>query len=300
MGLPPPAGACRIIAGLHELKSRYDVILCDVWGVLHDGRRSFPEPAQALLRFRAEGGTVVLLTNAPRPCGAVMRQLDGLGVPRAAYDGLVTSGDATVALIAARGNKPLLHIGPPRDHALLDEVRLKAGFQPRCAKIEEADYGLCTGLFDDAVETPDDYAALLMAMKARDLDMICANPDIVVHVGERMIYCAGALAQRYAGLGGRVLLAGKPHAPIYEVALKAAAAARAGGFDRGRVLAVGDGLGTDIAGAAGQGFDSLFVTSGIHRAETLDRDGRLDAAALTAFLQSAPHQPRAAIASLCW
>ncbi|HEX4764910.1 MAG TPA: TIGR01459 family HAD-type hydrolase [Lichenihabitans sp.] len=292
---------CRILAGLGDVAGRYDVVLCDVWGVVHDGRRAFPAAAEALTRFRAQGGTVVLLTNAPRPQASVVSQLDGLGVPRAAYDGLVTSGDATVALIADRGGRAAYHIGPPRDLALLDEVEAKTGRAPPLAPLAEADYCICTGLFDDAVETPEDYAGVLAAALARRLDMICANPDIVVHVGDRLIFCGGALAQRYAGMGGTVLYAGKPHAPIYRVALDVAAERRGALIAADRVLAIGDGLPTDIAGARRQGLDALFVTTGIHREETLDAvTGAIDPDGLARLLGEAGEGPELAITHLVW
>ncbi len=292
---------CRILPGLHALAGRYDVLLCDVWGVVHDGCRAFPAAADALARFRAEGGTVVLLTNAPRPQESVVLQLDGLGVPRDAYDAIVTSGDATIALIADRGGRPAYHIGPPRDLALFAEVATKTGHAPLLAPAAEAAYCICTGLVDDAVETPQDYAGVLAAMLARRLDMICANPDIVVHVGDRLIFCGGALAQLYAELGGTVLYAGKPHAPIYRVALDIAAERRGTPIAAARVLAVGDGLPTDIAGARGQGLDALFVTTGIHREETLDAvTGAIDPDGLARLLAEAGERPALAITRLVW
>ena len=296
-----PGPPCRIVHGLQELASDYDVLLCDVWGVVHDGKRAFRAATDALTRFRETGGTVVLLTNAPRPNDSVVAQLDELGVPRSVYDEIVTSGDATVALIEARGDRPLHHIGPPRDLALFEEVRRKTGRAPRLTGLREASCVICTGLFDDGSETPDDYTDVYAAMRARDLDMICANPDVVVHVGERLIFCGGALAERYEALGGAVLYAGKPHPPIYQVALRAAAARRGQEVDEARVLAVGDGLRTDIAGARGQELKSLFVTSGIHRDETLIAGtGQLARGARDAVLRLSDQRPAAAISQLSW
>ena len=292
---------CRVLAGLGDVAGRYDVLLCDVWGVVHDGRRAFPAAADALTRFRAEGGTVVLLTNAPRPQASVVSQLDGLGVPRGAYDSIVTSGDATVALIADRRGQPAYHLGPPRDVALFDEVKAKTGRAPPLAPLAEAAYCVCTGLLDDTVETPEDYAGLLATILARRLDMICANPDIVVHVGDRLIFCGGALAQRYAAMGGTVLYAGKPHTPIYRVALGIAAERRGAPIAAARALAIGDGLPTDIAGARRQGLDALFVTTGIHRDETLDAaTGAIDPAGLARLLAEAAERPALAITHLVW
>ncbi len=292
--------SCRIVAGLSDIAADYDVVLSDVWGVIHDGRRAFLPPAGALTRFRDQGGTVVLITNAPRPNGPIRQQLDALGVPRAAYDDIVTSGDSTVALIAARGAGPFYHIGPERDLALLDEVRLKTGQMPVLSDLDHAAHVLCSGLFDDATETPNSYDTTYAAMRDRGLDMICANPDVVVHVGEALIFCAGSLAERYEEFGGTVLYAGKPHAPIYDLAIAVAEQRRGSPVDRRRVLAIGDGMRTDIAGASRQGLDSLFVSGGIHRTETISPEGGLDPAALAAFLEQAPFRPTAALADLVW
>ena len=292
---------CSIVSGLREISADYDLLLCDVWGVVHDGRQAFAATNEALTRFRQGGGTVVLLTNAPRPSRSVLAQLDGLGVARSAFDDIVTSGDATVALIAERGDMPFFHVGPMRDRALFEEVRAKTGIEPALAELSEARFVVLTGLFDDTTETPDDYADLYAAMHGRGLDMICANPDAVVHVGDRLIYCGGALAERYESGGGAVLYAGKPHAPIYQVAIGAAEAKRGRPIERSRMLAVGDGLRTDIAGARNQGLASLFVTSGIHRDETLvPETGEIDPSGLAALLRQVDQHPAAAIAQLVW
>ncbi len=289
-----------ILPGLSAVADRYDVVLSDVWGVLHDGRRAFPGPAAALTRFREGGGTVVLITNAPRPNAPIRAQLDALGVPRVAYDDLVTSGDSTVALIAARGEGPFHHIGPERDRALMDEVHARTGRRPALGALHDSAHVICSGLFDDRTETPDHYESTYAAMRERGVEMICANPDVVVHVGDRLIFCAGALAERYEALGGTVLYAGKPHAPIYDLALSLAARARGRDVDASRVLAIGDGMRTDVAGAVRRGLDCLFVTSGIHRDDTGAGDGTLDPARLAAFLNSAAHRPTAAMADLAW
>ena len=289
-----------ILSGLHEVADRYDVVLSDVWGVLHDGKRAFSGPAEALARFREGGGTVVLITNAPRPSAPIREQLEVLGVPRRAYDDMVTSGDSTVALIAARGEGPFYHIGPERDRALMDEVHAKTGRRPALGSLDAAAHVICSGLFDDRTETPDHYEATYAAMRERGVEMICANPDVVVHVGDQLIFCAGALAERYEALGGTVLYAGKPHAPIYDLALSLAARARGRDVAAGRVLTIGDGMRTDVAGAANQGLDCLFITNGIHRDDTGPGDGTLDPAALERFLATAPHRPTLAMADLAW
>jgi HAD superfamily hydrolase (TIGR01459 family) len=290
----------RFIGGLRDLGSAYDLILCDVWGVVHDGVQAFPAAAAALARFRAGGGTVVLITNAPRPARPIMHQLDEFGVPRDAYDGTVTSGDVTLALMAERGAAPVHHIGPRRDDSLFEELARLVPVVPRRVGLEEAAYVLCTGLFDDEAETPEDYDPALELMRRRALALVCANPDLVVHRGDRLVYCAGAIAKRYEAHGGTAIYAGKPHPPIYDAALKAAARLRGRPVERSRVLAIGDAMRTDIAGAAAVGVDALFVTSGIHRDELNGADGRLDRARYAQFAGEGPGRPTAAICDLVW
>ena len=259
------AQVVRQVSGLSEISGRYDAILCDIWGVLHNGVGSFPPASHALSAFRRQGGAVVLITNAPRPSPPIRRQLLRFGVPESAFDAIVTSGDVTVELMEERTGDPILHIGPERDLSLFDAAAEAKGGRPRLVALKDAQYALCTGLRNDETETPDDYGPELSAMAMRGMAMICANPDIVIHRGETLVYCAGALARRYEELGGAVIYAGKPHAPIYDRALALAERARGAPIERSRVLAVGDGMKTDIAGAARAGVDSLFVTRGIHR-----------------------------------
>jgi HAD superfamily hydrolase (TIGR01459 family) len=235
----------------------YDVVLCDVWGVIHDSIVPFAEACDSLARFRAGGGVVVLVTNAPRTSDVVAEQLDEIGVARAAYDAIATSGDVTRALLAARAHQAVFHLGPERDLSLFRELHLPL------ATADTADYVVCSGLFDDNVETPDDYRPLLGRLLSRSLTMVCANPDLVVARGSNIVYCAGSIAALYETLGGEVIYAGKPHRPIYERALSLAAAAR-GGRPSGRVLAIGDSVRTDLAGAAAFGCDCLLVNTGIH------------------------------------
>jgi HAD superfamily hydrolase (TIGR01459 family) len=242
--------------GLKDLADRYDSLLCDVWGVLHNGVAAFPEAVEALRAFRRTVGPVVLLTNAPRPHGPIRDQLRSLLVPDDAYDAIVTSGDVTRAVIAERPGARVLHIGADRDLSFYENLDL------RLVEEAEADLVSCTGLFDDETETPDDYRPLLERLAARGLLMVCANPDLVVERGDRLVYCAGALAALYRELGGEAILVGKPHAPIYRAAGRTIA--ELGGS---RVLAIGDGLPTDIRGACDSGFDVLFVTGGIHAAD---------------------------------
>ena len=254
------------LAGLSGIAEGRDLILCDVWGVLHDGQTAHVAAGEALIRFRALPGArrrrVVLVSNAPRPGDGVGRILDRFGVPREAYDAILTSGDLTRELIAARPGARIRHLGPERDLGVFK------GLDLTLVPEEEADLVVCTGLFDDRAETPDDYRDELTRLAGRGLTMICANPDLVVESGNRLIPCAGLLAAAYAEIGGAVVYAGKPHRPVYEAALAVAAALDGGPpDDTGRVLAIGDAIRTDIAGASGFGIASLLVARGIHAEE---------------------------------
>jgi HAD superfamily hydrolase (TIGR01459 family) len=262
-----PSSSPVRLGGLSEIAGRYDVLLCDVWGVIHNGRESFPDACAALSRFRAEVGPVILISNAPRPAPPIVEQLDSLAVPRAAWTRLITSGDATRDLLAAQGSPAVWAIGPERDNVLYDGLGLSL------CEPDTAAFICVTGPFDDESDEPGDYRDRFVACVARGLPLICANPDIVVQRGDKLIYCAGALAQLYESLGGQVIMAGKPYAPIYQMALAAAAKELGRPVDLRRVLCVGDGLPTDIRGANAQGLDVLFVANGIHGAETVNAQG---------------------------
>jgi len=255
----------RQISGLSEISDGYDAILCDIWGVLHNGVASFAAASEALESFRRRGGAVVLISNAPRPSPPIHRQVLKLGVPPEAFDSVVTSGDVTIGLMERQAGDRVLHIGPARDLSLFDAAMEATGARPKLVSLEDAQYALCTGLRNDDTETPDDYELELQAMAIRGMAMICANPDIVIHRGDTLVYCAGALARRYEELGGSVIYAGKPHAPIYDRALALVGRVRGAPADKRRVLAIGDGMKTDIVGAVRAGLDALFVTGGIHR-----------------------------------
>jgi HAD superfamily hydrolase (TIGR01459 family) len=281
------------ISGLSELATRYDVLLCDVWGVIHNGRESFPLACAALARFRAEVGPVILISNAPRPHPPIVEQLDGLGVPRAAWTRLVTSGDATRVLLADRAPGPVWAIGPERDAVLYEGLGLRFGGPQDAAFIS------VTGPYDDEREEPGDYRDRFIACVERGLELICANPDIVVQRGDRLVYCGGALAQLYASLGGRTAMAGKPYAPIYEMALAQAGRALGRAPDPARVLCVGDGLPTDIRGANARGLDVLFVANGIHGTETVGPAG-LNAAVVNDLLRQEGLTATWAVADMVW
>jgi HAD superfamily hydrolase (TIGR01459 family) len=284
----------EIIERFAPLARAYDVLLCDVWGVLHNGVAAFAPACQALARFRAGRGTVILITNAPRPGAEVEGILDRLGVPREAYDAIVSSGDVTRGIVAARLDERVFHLGPPRD------LPIFTGLNVAFAPVEDADYVVCSGLFDDTKETPEDYRELLAAMRARALFMVCANPDIVVERGDELVYCAGALADAYAELGGEVLYCGKPHAPIYAAAIESGAALRGGEMPPlARVLAIGDSVRTDLKGAAAFGIDAVFVISGIHAEEFGGREAP-DLASLNAIFAAAGVAPKAVARRLQW
>jgi len=248
--------------GLSTLSKSYDVILSDIWGVVHNGVTAWPEATGALRRFREEGGTVVLVSNAPRPNRDVKLQLDGLGVPREAWDDVVTSGDLTRREVLGRGPVRVHHLGPHKDDYLFERIERVGP--------EEADLVVATGLDDDDNETPEDYRGRIEALRARNLEMICANPDRVVEKGGQLIWCAGALADMYEELGGKVLHAGKPHVPIYQAALDRACELRGEAVPKERVMTVGDSVRTDLTGARSFGIDALFLTGGIHAGEIGD------------------------------
>lgn len=251
-----------MIDGLSAIAGDYDGIICDVWGVLHNGVIGYPAAADALLAFR-EGGRrpVVLLTNAPRPAFEVEQMLHRFGIAREAYDCIVTSGDVTHTLLRRSGARRAFHLGPDRD------LRLFEGLSMDLVGEDDAEIVVCTGLFDDEADTPDSYRDLLGRFIARGIPLYCANPDIVVERGDRLIYCAGAVAQLHEELGGEVVLVGKPHKPVYDVALETLDELAGRPVDRRRVLAVGDAFPTDVRGGWGQGLDVLMVTAGIHAAD---------------------------------
>jgi HAD superfamily hydrolase (TIGR01459 family) len=279
----------RILSGFSEIAPDYDAAICDVWGVLHDGRRPFLAAADALRRFRAERGPVVLLSNAPRLAVGVEEQFDQIGVPRDFYDGIVTSGSAARAALLARSadgrTLNLFFLGPPRDNPLFHGLRV------RLAPAGEAEAVLCTGFWDDETETPEDYRPMLEGFRARNLPFLCANPDLVVQRGDKLIPCAGAIAQLYEKLGGTAIYYGKPHAAVFEAALAQARMKGAGV----RPIMIGDGLQTDILGANRMGWDALFVAGGIHSTETGG-----DSATLAEFLRGRDFSVQAAIQALRW
>lgn len=287
---PPPASGLALISGLSEIADDYDSLVCDVWGVLHNGREAFAAASATCGRFREAGRPVVLVSNAPRLSSQVQAQLDRLGVPRSAYDAIVTSGETTRAELVRRTKEQALrifHIGPERDRGVYE------GLNVRIVGEGEAELVLATGLNDDEREGPDDYRTLLNGFMTRDLPLICANPDVVVQRGTRLIYCAGAIARLYEEMGGQALYFGKPHSPIYAAVRESLAAHGAAQ----RPLVTGDGIDTDIKGANGAGIDALFVIEGIHAGEIADKS---DAAAIGRLLNSKGVWARWATDTLKW
>lgn len=281
------------IAGLGELADSYRYLLCDVWGVVHDGQKAIPAADAALARFRAGGGIVVLITNAPRMKGQVLGQFEQFGVERAAFDDVVTSGEAAHAYLKGRPGIRVHHVGPKRDLPIYEGLDLTLTGEA------EADLISCTGLFDDNVETPDDYAPAYARWRERGLPMLCVNPDKVVERGDQIVWCAGALADGYEAAGGKTTIVGKPHAPIYATALDRFRALAGGEVDRSAILAIGDGAATDVAGANGQGLDVLFITGGIH-VDAFGERHAPDPAAVSRFLRHAGLGARATIPRLVW
>jgi HAD superfamily hydrolase (TIGR01459 family) len=280
----------RFVERLRDLVDGVEVVLSDIWGVVHNGLESFPEACEALHTYRRQGGTVILITNAPRPADSVQRQLRKLGVADETYDAIVSSGDLTRHYVADHPGRKVYWLGPERDSGIY------RGLDPVLAPMEAADYIVCTGLFDDETETAEDYRAMLLKARERGLTLICANPDIVVERGDRLIYCAGAIAELYRELGGDVIFYGKPHRPIYERAIKLAAEHGGREIKLSRVLAIGDSVRTDLAGAYGFGIDCLFVTRGIHSDEFEGID-QLDPASIKELFG---HPPRALMRELRW
>jgi len=275
---------------LRETAKGADVLLSDIWGVIHNGLESFPDACAALQTFRKQGGTVVLITNAPRPADSVQRQLRKLNVSDDTYDAIVSSGDLTRGFVAERRGQRVFKLGPERDESIY------RGLDAIGAPLASADYIVCSGLFDDEVETAEDYRDRLMQALARKLTLICANPDIVVERGDRLIYCAGAIAELYRELGGEVIFYGKPHRPIYERAMALAAERRGRPTSLDRVLAIGDSVRTDLTGALGFGIDCLFLTRGIH-SEEFEGIDQLDPASVKELFG---HPPRALMRELRW
>lgn len=283
-----------IISSAGSLLERYDVLYCDVWGVVHDGVRAYVSATEALLRFRSSGGTVVLVTNAPVPVHRVEAMLEARHVPPEAYDGIVSSGEIALAHMRKKKYDAVHFIGPrERDAAFFE----RAGAQH--VSIDLAEAVVCTGLNDDVNETVESYRDVLSQARARNLPFVCANPDLVVDVGGQLFLCAGALADAYAHMGGDVFWAGKPHASAYDAARRMAEEIRGSAVAPNKVLVIGDAVRTDLAGAQGAGLDALFVAGGIHRHETMTGNV-LDPAKLARLFPADAPGAIAATGGLAW
>jgi HAD superfamily hydrolase (TIGR01459 family) len=236
----------------------YAAWLVDIWGVMHNGMRAFPPAVEATRRYREQGGIVILLSNSPRPSEGLQQQLRSLGVSDQSYDATVSSGDLTRHELAKHAGARIFHLGPERDLPIFKDLDLKL------VDAGQAELVVCTGLFNDETEKPQDYEGLLRELAERKLTMLCANPDHLVERGHDLVYCAGALAHLYEEDGGEVIYAGKPYAPIYELSEETIAGIAGRKIARSEILAIGDGIRTDMAGAADYGLDAVFVASGLH------------------------------------
>ncbi len=280
----------RIIDSLAEIAADYDALFCDLWGCYHNGVTPYAAAVTALRGFRARGGAVVLMTNAPRANRFVLRHLDRMGAPADSWDAVVSSGDAALAELASgRWGRRVEYVGPPNDLSFFE------GLDVALTGPDEAEAVVCIGLEDDSRETPDDYAGRIAGWAARGLPMLCANPDIVVDRGHERLWCAGAIAEAYRAAGGTVAYPGKPHPPIYALGRELLAGM---GRTAPRILAVGDGIATDVLGGAQAGVDTLFVTGGLAAEAVSDDPDRPDPARLARWLESAPAQPTYAIGRL--
>jgi len=277
-----------IHTSIGDIGRKYRAWLVDVWGVMHNGAEAIASACDACKTFRSGGGIVMLISNAPRPFTAVAHHMRSLGVPDDAYDTGTTSGDVTRSMLRSMPGRLVFHVGPERDLGLFD------GELVRLVDADDAELVVCSGLHDDSKETPDDYYDLFTGLLARRLPMICANPDLKVERGSRLVYCAGSLAAQYEARGGEVRYAGKPYAPIYAEALSALANIANAPISKANVLAIGDGINTDIRGAHGAGLDALFIASGVHM------PGGLESGALAQLYADKPFRPIAALPALAW
>ena len=280
----------RIIDSLAEISGQYDAVFCDLWGCVHDGLRAFPAAVEALRAFKAEGGTVVLLTNAPRPRASVAKQLLRLGVPEDCWDVIATSGDsARAAMFEGVVGRKVWHIGEPHDAPFFEPLELLSDpVEIEKVELAEAEGIVCTGPFDPHAD-PSVMRPQFLLAKTKGVKLLCANPDIVVDRGESREWCAGALAQLYTERGGESLYFGKPHPPIYDLTRRRLQQIGKPASDD-RILAIGDGIRTDVLGGMGENIDTLFITGGLAREET-GTVGQPDPARLARFMTEAELEP---------
>ena len=259
------ASMTKVITAFKEIFHNYDAIFCDLWGCLHDGVESFPNALLSLKNFKRKGGVVVLITNAPRPNFSVKAQIDKLGITNEFYDSIITSGDAAqLGLFSGNFGTNVYHMGPKRDLSFFDinSKRMANPVDIKLVELEKAESIVCTGLFDDQIETPEDYTNFIKESVKKKLKLLCINPDMMVDYGEKRLWCAGAIAAAYSVAGGIPIYFGKPHTPIYEMAYRELYAL-GHEISKNRILCVGDGINTDILGGNKQGLDTLFVCGGL-------------------------------------
>ena len=249
------------INNFQDIEDNYDALICDVWGVIHNGRELFESVNDCLVNFRSKQKPVVLLSNAPRPSKYIERMLNQLGLDRKSFNEIVTSGDLTMSVLneSHYGSK-CYHIGPDRDLNIFDGVNVSR------VSFDEADFLFVTGLFDDETEDENSYSSILDEAKKRNLKLICANPDIVVQRGEKLIPCAGAIAKKYEEIGGKAINIGKPFSPIFDKAVNLIKGINEN--QNPRIIVIGDGLETDIKGANILKMDSLLVLGGLFASES--------------------------------
>ena len=287
----------EIIASLSEISDRYDAFFVDLWGCVHDGLRAYEAANEALIAFRKAGGTVVLVTNSPKPQIGVEKQLSHFGVSEDAWDSIATSGDsARAAMFQGAVGKKVYFIGESRDVPFFEPLTiLETPLAIERVPLSEADGIVCTGPFNPQAD-PSEMRLAFLSAKKMGLKLLCANPDIVVDRGHEREWCAGALARLYTEMGGESLYFGKPHPPIYDLAFKRLAVLDAN-IEKKRILAIGDGIQTDIKGAINEGIDSLFITGGLATKPTKTKD-QPDKAALEAFLAQEKQIPTYSIGFL--
>ncbi|WP_407495167.1 TIGR01459 family HAD-type hydrolase [Pseudooceanicola sp. MF1-13] len=288
----------QIISSLADISDRYDALFVDLWGCVHNGVKAFPDACDALIAYRQRGGTVILVTNSPRPRGSVEKQLDGFGVPTDAWDAIATSGDSAraAAFDGAVGHKVyFIGLEEEKDSFLKPLTIQDKPIHIETVPLDQAEGIVCTGPFDPLAD-PEDLRPGLLYAKTKGLKLLCANPDIVVDRGERREWCAGAVAQLYTEMGGESLYFGKPHPPIYDLARRRLQALGKSVGPEG-ILAIGDGIATDIQGAMGEDIDSLFITGGLAASETKTKD-QPDQEALNAYLDKEKSNPTYAIGFL--
>ena len=288
-----------IIKNLNDLRNQYSLLFCDVWGCVHNGIEAFKSADLALTAFRKSGGIVVLLTNAPRPAKAVKRQLDKIGLSDDSYDHIVTAGDAALEFIKKNNlGKKIYHVGPAKDKSFFDTLFSTSGtYGFSLTPLQKADFIVCTGLFNDQTETPENYRSIFKRAKAQKLSMICTNPDVFVDFGEKRLFCAGALALSYKEIGGEVYSFGKPFDEIYNFARKLLRENNVLMNDT-EILCIGDGIHTDIKGANNQKIHSLFIANGLEKENLINQDGLLDESKLENFLKKKSEKPDFVIENL--